>query len=224
MRRRTEGFTLIELLVVIAIIAILAAILFPIFAAARAAARKADCASNLSQIGKGLKAYTADWDGFMVPGGSYGIFDIDRGGPMDTWTERIFQYMGSEKSIYICKETKMRITPSYGLNWQTTACWASGGYLTVLAGNIAFVADPAKVIMGYEVSPASWAALDYEDWDLTNEYQLDGQVYDGLIQAPYWVRFPGVHRKGNNLLFADGHVKLFRAWNSNAMTFDPGKS
>ena len=52
MRRR--GFTLIELLVVIAIIAILAAILFPVFARARENARKANCASNLKQIGTAL--------------------------------------------------------------------------------------------------------------------------------------------------------------------------
>lgn len=49
--RKQYGFTLIELLVVIAIIAILAAILFPVFARARENARKANCLSNMKQLG-----------------------------------------------------------------------------------------------------------------------------------------------------------------------------
>src|SRR5262245_27837646 len=62
--RYRAGFTLIELLVVIAIIAILAAILFPVFARAREAARKAQCQSNLKQIGHAFEMYRQDWDGF----------------------------------------------------------------------------------------------------------------------------------------------------------------
>lgn len=52
-----RGFTLIELLVVIAIIAILAAILFPVFARAREAGRKAQCQSNMKQIGIAISMY-----------------------------------------------------------------------------------------------------------------------------------------------------------------------
>src|ERR1700724_3177708 len=59
--KRNSAFTLIELLVVITIIAILAAILFPVFAQARAAARKASCASNLHQLALGFTAYFRDY-------------------------------------------------------------------------------------------------------------------------------------------------------------------
>ncbi|MDF2441336.1 MAG: hypothetical protein JWN98_2320, partial [Abditibacteriota bacterium] len=57
-----NGFTLIELLVVIAIIGILAAILFPVFSRARENARRANCQSNLKQIGLGFAQYTQDYD------------------------------------------------------------------------------------------------------------------------------------------------------------------
>ena len=65
-RRRRAGFTLIEMLVVIAIIMLLAGITVPAITSQTRAARRINCANNLSQIGKGLFAYMVNWDRMFI--------------------------------------------------------------------------------------------------------------------------------------------------------------
>ena len=57
MRAKNRGFTLVELLVVIAIIGVLVALLLPAIQAAREAARRANCVSNLKQLGIAIQNY-----------------------------------------------------------------------------------------------------------------------------------------------------------------------
>lgn len=70
MRPTVRAFTLIELLVVIGIISLLISMLTPSLAAARHQAKSTVCLATLSEMMKGLTAYTGD-NHFSLPPASY---------------------------------------------------------------------------------------------------------------------------------------------------------
>ena len=63
--RMSRAFTLIELLVVISVILILAALVMPVIRSAVSQAERAQCTSNMSQIGKALITYAGAYNRYL---------------------------------------------------------------------------------------------------------------------------------------------------------------
>ncbi len=92
--KQAKGFTLIELLTVIAIIGILASILIPVVGQVRASAHRAQCASNLRQIGTALRMYADDNDGWL-PGTAHISLE-------DSWILSLSDYLDGVDEVRIC--------------------------------------------------------------------------------------------------------------------------
>jgi prepilin-type N-terminal cleavage/methylation domain-containing protein/prepilin-type processing-associated H-X9-DG protein len=99
MLRMRRAFTLVEVLVVITIIGVLVALLLPAVQSARDAARRAQCANNLKQIGLALLNYESRQKTF--PSGYVSNFesDGDDTGPGWGWCSFILPEM-EEGAIY----------------------------------------------------------------------------------------------------------------------------
>ncbi|MFW6060493.1 MAG: type II secretion system protein [Phycisphaeraceae bacterium] len=82
LRTTHRGFTLVELLVVISIIALLISLLLPSLRAARGAAQRVQCLSNLSQHGVGHHVYKAEHDGYFPQFGGPASYNASR----DRWS------------------------------------------------------------------------------------------------------------------------------------------
>jgi prepilin-type N-terminal cleavage/methylation domain-containing protein len=105
--KQHRAFTLVELLVVITVVSIMAALLLPALAVAQRKAGRANCLSNLKQIGVGFRLFGNDnsdkfpWAVSVVGGGSFNSSD---------WTDhyRVCSNEMNTPKILVCPADKER--------------------------------------------------------------------------------------------------------------------
>lgn len=208
----SRAFTLIELLIVIAIIAILAAILFPVLARAKEAAKKTQCASNMRQIGLGLRMYADDWDGGM-PESMHTTFGIAQ----RAWVYTLRSYLGNVDELRVCPadpkaRERIRIGgTSYVLNGYLTDNNEEGATRTFDG-----LARPAETFTVFVISdkknPRAYDDHTHSYFWFTNPDPE--RVWKEILEDIQPDRFFGSadHTKGSaNYLYADGHVASLSA-------------
>ena len=206
--RKPSGFTLIELLVVIAIIALLAAILFPVFARARENARKSACLNNLKQIGLGVAQYVQDYDetlpiqapSYTVAGFPAGADPVNAGVPIGTGqsiADKLHPYLKSTQ-IWTCPST----TGANIYSYHYSGCMNGVSLADIAQASKTMMArDPGAPARypGIYLRPRS-AAAGGNTCATTEVNSERSSMATGVT----------IHFDGEDLLFADGHVKWLK--------------
>ncbi|HMC10910.1 MAG TPA: DUF1559 domain-containing protein [Pirellulaceae bacterium] len=132
-----RAFTLVELLVVIAIIGVLVALLLPAVQAAREAARRMNCQSNLKQIGVALHNHHDVRLAFPPGAVNTGNNGTDT---FTTWSIEILPYM-EQKALYE--------------RYNQTALNCNAANLPVLKSRVKPYECPSDMLNGKLEQPAS---------------------------------------------------------------------
>jgi prepilin-type processing-associated H-X9-DG protein len=119
MKERNNGMTVVELVVVVAVIAFLIMLLFPAGHHHGENARRANCVSNLKQIGLGIAQYYDDNTNQMPPMASVQAF-----------ATAIAPYIGHSPKLFVCPQDKT-LKPAANIGnltessyaWIPTAAW-----------------------------------------------------------------------------------------------------
>lgn len=145
------GFTLVELLVVVAIIGTLVALLLPAVQAARAAARRTQCSSNMRQVGLAMAQFCDAHRGRFP--------DNSHTNATGSWIYTIAPFMEDVDEIRMCPDDKKR---TERLAMKMTS-YVPNAYLTdeptgypsrYIVTNLNKIQEPSKTLVAFEISDA----------------------------------------------------------------------
>jgi len=205
-----RAFTLIELLVVIAIIAILAALLLPALSGAKARAWSVRCVSNLRQIGLGMRMYADDFNELFPESGTVIAWNgVDAAPPFGSgrpsWMQQLIAFT-STTNLYHCPADKQS-SYSY-FNGTRAAYVALGNNRGSVNSKRIFL--PSAFVLGGDT-------VDFDPLDADKDDYSQNCVGGAVNGTPAleWQ----THNRGQNILFADGHARWFKGFDTNEMTF-----
>jgi type II secretory pathway pseudopilin PulG len=199
------------LLVVIAIIAILAALLLPALASSKQRAWTTQCNSNLRQVGIGMTLYADDANGCFPESGAviyWGQTDPTTG--RHGWMQQILSY-AQNTNIFHCPANRQ--SPFDYFNGARAAYVVTTNFAAVDTKRIQF--SSAQVLSGDVI----W--IDANPTNTVNDADKD-DYEQNCVGGPdngYPSMGWQVHSQGQNVLFTDAHVKWYKEYNPNELTF-----
>jgi prepilin-type processing-associated H-X9-DG protein len=205
----------VEVIAVVAVISILAGLLVPAVQGMVVAGQRAECASNLRQVGTGILLYSNDNNGFL-PGTTHELgTDIER-----AWIFALKPYLGGVDKVRICPadpkgaERLAANGTSYILN-SFVFVPRVGPFGEALPGslnNVRYLSEPSKTLFASNVSDRRGASVQN---DHTHSELWDGswaRLCADLQPDRFTQRADGDQLNGSaNYLFGDGHVENIAA-------------
>ena len=208
---RKQNFTLVELLIVIAIIAILASMLMPALNKAFEAARRINCTSNLSQIGKAIILYSDDNKGFFTLRRGLDLVPQILGGSKCGALAMRFQkanYLSSPKTFF-CTEKAMD-----DIRWQSYAFLSSTMNSSWTWNSIEI--DPVRFIRSKNDPEWADGVLVYDKLPVPSAFFLSAcSAQKGFSHKGYWGFVPN-----SGLLATEGGIGLNHGNNANTLVGD----
>jgi prepilin-type N-terminal cleavage/methylation domain-containing protein/prepilin-type processing-associated H-X9-DG protein len=209
-----RGFTLIELIAVIAIVAVLIALIFPVLSSMRSRGEQAKCASHLKSISIAWGSYVADNSGRLPPAATgQGRWQEDY------WTKSLWPYLGFSKApdgsgadlvgtVAFCPGNKGE--PLHRERFSALSYIPNG-----LVGGV--YNSSGAIIPRLRAWPngRSQVATTIGGIDKPSKTLLFASAEAGLVRSYMDANNPGPYMAthfngGGNVLFADGHVELFK--------------
>ncbi len=236
MRRRQPGFTLVELLISVAIIGVLAAMLVPAVFQTLERARMTACASNLRQLGLGVRMYLNDNDGLLFPirgpddpetpeqEAKWWYFGYEQGTQWGATAEghRVLDKTRAKLYPYVPDYEGVEICPAFPYDGSFKAKfrgkWWTYGVNKVLAPDrLLRPGQPCRSLLEIRGRDASRTVL-LADAAQVNTFQAPASPSNPLIEEWHYVQPPGGpfpdyphvhfrHMGKANVLFADWHVE-----------------